>query len=58
MMVGHGAGQEDLDTMALRRLGETVEEGVVGLDVGAQQELSLRAAARDHVEPAGNDLAG
>src|SRR5688572_33395087 len=38
-------------------LGEAVDEGVVGLRVGAQQELSLRAAASDHVEPARDDLA-
>jgi hypothetical protein len=34
-----------------------VEEGIVGRLVGMQQELALRAAARDHVESAGNDLA-
>jgi hypothetical protein len=36
-----------------RGLGEAVDESVVGLLVGTQQELTLRAAARDHVNRPG-----
>ncbi len=58
MVVGHGARQEHVDAKALRRLGEAVEERVVGFPIGTQQELPLGAAARDHVEAAGDDFAG
>lgn len=56
MMIGRCVRQQDLDAEPLRRLGQAVDECVVGLLVGAQQKLALRAAAGDHVEPTGNDL--
>src|SRR5678816_780188 len=58
MVIRESAGQQDRDVAALRGVREAVEEGIVGGRVGAQQELALRAAARDHVEPSGDDLAG
>lgn len=57
VVVGRCIRQKDLDVESLRRLGEAVEESVVGLLVGTQQELALRAAPRDQVEPARKDLA-
>jgi hypothetical protein len=57
VMIRHCAREEHLDAGPLCSDSEAVEESVVGVAVGAQQELSLRAATRDHVEPTGNDLA-
>jgi hypothetical protein len=57
MVVRHGAWKENLDAEAQSSVGKAVDEGVVGLLVGAQQELPLRTAACDHVEPTWNDLA-
>jgi hypothetical protein len=45
--VGHHLRQDDVDVVALRRLGERVGERVVRDGVGPQQELPLRASARD-----------
>jgi hypothetical protein len=58
VVVRHGGRQADVDVEELRCLREAVDERVIGLLVGTQQELPLRAAARDHGEPAGNDECG
>jgi hypothetical protein len=58
MMVRESASEEDRDLTALCGVSEAVEESVVGRGIGAQQELTLGAAPRDHIEPPGDDFAG
>jgi hypothetical protein len=57
VVVGHGTRQDDVDVEAQCGLGQAIDEGVVGVGIWAQQELPLGAAARDHVEAAGDHLA-
>ena len=57
VMVRHGDGKCDIDLCALGSQDEAVDEGVVGLFVGAQEESSLGASAGNHVVMAGHDLA-
>ena len=58
MMVAHRDGEEDTDTEPLGGDCKAVDERVVGLAVRPHQELSLGAAARDHVRTLGKDLTG
>jgi hypothetical protein len=56
VVVRHRTWQEYVDLTLLRGLDETVGEGVVGLGIWSQQELALRAPARDQVELTGEHL--
>ena len=56
VMIGHGDGECDIDVRSLGCQDETVDKGVVGVLVGAQEEASLGTAAGDHVVTTGNDL--
>jgi hypothetical protein len=47
VMVGHHLRQDNLHVAALRRVGKRVRERVVGRRIRPQQELALRAPARD-----------
>lgn len=50
--------QQDVDLGAQRGHDQTVENGVVGRGVGAEQELALGAATGDQVELARKHLSG
>jgi hypothetical protein len=48
--------EDHVDAEALGRLGQTVEEDLVGAPVGPKQELPLGAPPGEHVEGLGQDL--
>jgi hypothetical protein len=48
--------RHDVDVSLLCGVGQTVEEGVVGLVVRPQKKLSLRASTSDQVRAPGNNL--
>ena len=50
VVVGHLLRDDELDLVTLRRFGEAVRKRVVRVRVRAEQELSLCAATREHVE--------
>jgi hypothetical protein len=58
VVIAHRARQQDVDLGAQRGGDQTVEEGVVGRGVGAEQELALGAAAGDQVELARKHRSG
>ena len=58
VVVRHCDGERDLYLRVLGRQGQAVDEGVVGVLVGAQEEAPLGTATGDHVVTAGHDLAG
>ena len=66
VMIGLGDRQEDVDAVLLGGHTEAVRERVVGLVIGSEQELALRAATRwraastglDPLAPAGVECAG
>jgi hypothetical protein len=58
VVIAHCTRQQDVDLGAQRGGDQTVEEGVVGRGVGAEQELALSAAAGDQVELAWKHLSG
>ena len=55
VVVRHRARQQDVDPVAQRGHDQAVDECVVGLPVGPQQELALGAPAGDQVELARQD---
>ena len=57
VVIGHRDGERDLDLGALGGHGEAVDECVVGVVVGAEEESPLGAAAGNHVVTTGHDLA-
>jgi hypothetical protein len=57
VVIGHRDGECDLDLGALGGHGEAVDECVVGVVVGAEEESPLGAAAGNHVVTTGHDLA-
>src|SRR5687767_4487798 len=56
VVIRHGARKQYRDRAPLGGFDEAVGERVVGLGIGPEQELALRAAARDQVEVPGKDL--
>src|SRR5262245_17823830 len=58
VVVTHRARQEHVDLTAQGGVDQAVEEGVDGGHIGAQQELTLAAAAGDQVALARKDLTG
>ncbi|HEU4730144.1 MAG TPA: hypothetical protein VFT22_19735 [Kofleriaceae bacterium] len=50
MMIRHRACQKHLDLATLCGFDQAISESIVGFDVGTQQELTLGASARDHME--------
>jgi hypothetical protein len=58
MMIRHGSGECDLDIRAHGGQHEAIDEGVVGVVVGAQEEAALGTAAGDQVVITWNDLTG
>jgi len=57
VVVRHCDRKYDLYLRAIGGQGQAVDEGVVGVFVGAQEEAPLGTAAGDHVVATGNDLA-
>ena len=58
VMIRHGSGECDLHIRAHGGQRKAIDEGVVGIVVGAQEEAALGAAASDQVVITGHDLAG
>ena len=58
VMVAHREPTDDLDVESLSGFAEAIKKSLIGLVVRTQQELSLRAAARDEISPAGEDRPG
>ena len=57
MMIGHCDGKCDLDIRAFGDQSKAVDEGVVGVVIGAQKGAPLGTTAGDHVVTTGHDLA-
>jgi hypothetical protein len=57
MMIRHGDGKCDLDIRTYGGQSKAVDECVIGVVVGAQEEAPFRTAAGDHVVTTGHDLA-
>ena len=57
MMIGHCNGKCDLDIRTFGGQCEAIDEGVVGVVIGAQKEAPLGTAAGDHVITTGHNLA-
>jgi hypothetical protein len=58
VMIRHGSRECDLDIRAHCGQRKAIDEGVVGVVVGAQEEAALGTAAGDQVVITGHDLAG
>ena len=58
MMIRHDGGKCDLDIRAHGGQRKAIDEGVVGVIVGAQEKAALGPAAGDQVVITGDDLAG
>src|SRR5438045_6995438 len=55
VMIRHSAREDDPDAVLLCGHSESIDEGVVGLRVRAEEEPPLGATTRDHVSLTGND---
>jgi hypothetical protein len=56
VVVAHRNRKQDLDPKTRCSFGKAIDERIVRLPVGAHEKLPLRAAARDHVCLAWQDL--
>jgi hypothetical protein len=58
MVIGHCDGKCDLDIRAQCGQPKAVDECVIGIVIGAQEEAALGTAAGNQVVISGDDLAG
>ena len=57
MVIGHCDRKCDLDIRTFGGQSKTVDEGVISVVIGAQEEAALGTATGDHVVTTGHDLA-